>query len=348
MTTYNYIERRNNFDFLRLIFAYFVILSHCYPISGEHDCDWLCQLTDKQIWFSFIGLKGFFAISGYLIFKSLHHSKSLKSYTYKRIYRIFPAFFTVLILTALLMSIIYQNDKVPYFSQPSVWSYVPINLSLIFYQLNIVNIFESNPYQYIINGSLWTIPYEVVFYCLLPIIKLRNIRTTKTLIILLFLISVLLSILYNSTLKSITFGSFQLSHLFDLLSYFLAGSLIYLLKLDMYFSKKQWILFFIFLITISIYFQYFESIKYFVFPLTIILIGNSSMPIINQVYNRVGDISFGLYLYAFPIQQTLYFYFKFNTIPLFIYSAIITTIFAILSWNLIEKRFMEKIKTKTN
>ena len=100
------------------------------------------------------------------------------------------------------------------------------------------------------------------------------------------------------------------------------------------------------IIVFSIYFHLFDYIKFIAFPIVIILIGNKSLPIINQVYKRIGDISFGLYLYAFPIQQTLYYYFKLKPMPLFIYSALITTVFAILSWHIIEKRFINKIKTK--
>jgi len=342
----NSIQRTNNFDFLRLVFAYFVIISHCYPICGEHNCDWLCELSKKQIWFSFIGLKGFFVISGYLIFKSLSRSDSLKTYFLKRFYRIFPAFVTVLLITVLLLSIVYNNDTTSYFYQTSVWTYVPINLSLVFYQLNIINLFETNPYPYIVNGSLWTIPYEVLFYCLLPLFKLTNENKTKLISLMIFTILIFSSFYVTTSLKNMTLGSYQVNHLIDLMAYFLSGILINLFKLETHLSNNKWILIFILLIVFSIYFHLFDYIKFIAFPIVIILIGNKSLPIINQVYKRIGDISFGLYLYAFPIQQTLYYYFKLKPMPLFIYSALITTVFAILSWHIIEKRFINKIKTK--
>ena len=57
----------NNFDFLRLIFASFVIITHSYPLSGIKECDLMCQISNGQISFSYIGVRGFFVISGYLI-----------------------------------------------------------------------------------------------------------------------------------------------------------------------------------------------------------------------------------------------------------------------------------------
>ncbi|MBP6639782.1 MAG: acyltransferase, partial [Bacteroidia bacterium] len=62
---------KNNFDFLRLIFAIFVIITHLKPLSLRQEGDWLMSLTDDQLCFSYLGVRGFFIISGFLIFQSL-------------------------------------------------------------------------------------------------------------------------------------------------------------------------------------------------------------------------------------------------------------------------------------
>ena len=59
---------KNNFDFLRLVFAVFVIITHSYSISGIKEIDILSQLTNGQTALSYVGVRGFFIISGYLIF----------------------------------------------------------------------------------------------------------------------------------------------------------------------------------------------------------------------------------------------------------------------------------------
>ena len=78
------LRNNNNFDFLRLLFATFVIITHSYPLTGAPEIDWLNQLTEKQLTFSYIGVRGFFIISGYLIFESLIRSETLASYAKKR------------------------------------------------------------------------------------------------------------------------------------------------------------------------------------------------------------------------------------------------------------------------
>lgn len=65
------VSRANNFDFLRLLFASAVVITHSYPLSGMLESDILSRMTSGQISFAYLGVKGFFIISGFLIFKSL-------------------------------------------------------------------------------------------------------------------------------------------------------------------------------------------------------------------------------------------------------------------------------------
>jgi hypothetical protein len=50
----------NNFDFSRLLFSFFMVITHSYPLSGEKEYDTLCQLTEGQMSFSYLGVRGFF------------------------------------------------------------------------------------------------------------------------------------------------------------------------------------------------------------------------------------------------------------------------------------------------
>ena len=97
------IEREaNNFDLIRIIFAWFVIVSHSYVLNGVGESDPLGQLTSNYLILSFIGVKGFFVISGYLILQSLTRSKNVIDYLVKRILRIFPGLIVVLIISLLI------------------------------------------------------------------------------------------------------------------------------------------------------------------------------------------------------------------------------------------------------
>lgn len=130
------ISRTNNFDFLRLLFASAVVITHSYPLSGLADSDFLSDITSSQIALSYLGVKGFFIISGYLIFKSLLRCENLLDFYWKRMLRLFPALIVVLILTVLLAPFVYE-DTVPYLENKSVLTYIPKNISLFFYNLKL-------------------------------------------------------------------------------------------------------------------------------------------------------------------------------------------------------------------
>ncbi|WP_291123364.1 acyltransferase family protein [Empedobacter sp. UBA7620] len=81
------IERSsNNFDFLRLIFASLVIVSHSFPLTGKQE--WFEVHTNGQFGLGSLSVNIFFVLSGYLIFISLKYSKTIKNYLWKRLLRL--------------------------------------------------------------------------------------------------------------------------------------------------------------------------------------------------------------------------------------------------------------------
>ena len=158
---------KNNFDFLRLVFALLVVIAHSYPLSGNSISNqWIYQITNGQIELSNIGLNGFFIISGYLIYQSLDRSKTIINYLWKRILRLFPALFVVLLLTVILALFLYEGP-VSKVNNKDFYSYIPRNLSLYNLQYNFTGVFGKNPFPSAINGSLWTICYEFTLSILL-------------------------------------------------------------------------------------------------------------------------------------------------------------------------------------
>ena len=85
-------NKNNNFGFLRLFLAILVIVSHSpEAIDGNRNRELLTNIFGT-LSFGEFAVNGFFLISGYLIHKSYENSSSLKSYFYKRVLRIYPAF----------------------------------------------------------------------------------------------------------------------------------------------------------------------------------------------------------------------------------------------------------------
>jgi peptidoglycan/LPS O-acetylase OafA/YrhL len=71
-----------------------------------------------------------------------------------------------------------------------------------------------------------------------------------------------------------------------------------------------------------------------------LLVGTSSTRYINNIGQKIGDISYGVYIYAFIVQQALMYYFGLGTFELTLASIIITYILAYGSWHLIEKKML--------
>ncbi|WP_159017966.1 acyltransferase family protein [Algibacter sp. L3A6] len=330
------MRKDNNFDFLRFLFAVFVVLSHAYPLSGIDEKEqWIYKMTNGQIVLAQIGLSVFFVISGFFIFQSMERSKSLLQYYKKRMLRLFPALLVLLLITVVVVPFVYTGVG-SVFSNSTYLSYLPNNISLFGFQGVIDGVFDTNHYK-AINGSLWTIRYEFTLYIVISF--LFFIRTKqKLLVVLLALVFILFSVLYLFFMGRFSGSSIlgmQGYHILNLGNFFIAGSLLASLKFEKYKSKS--LLFVLILILIlSLYFDFYDGIKHLIFSMFIIILGYTPIKGIKD-FGKIGDLSYGIYIYSFFIQQLLMWFFKLNTINLAVYSLLISVVLAYLSWHLVEK-----------
>ena len=125
------IDKRNNFDFLRFFFASLVIVSHSYSLTGQIANEPMVFYTNRENFGTF-AVNCFFCISGYLIFISLKRSKTIKSYVWKRLLRLFPGLFVMLLFTILIVPFLYRGNLNSVFNEVSYWTYLPRDLSLFF------------------------------------------------------------------------------------------------------------------------------------------------------------------------------------------------------------------------
>jgi len=332
------IRQANNFDLLRILFAWFVIVSHAYVLNGDGATDPLFELTQQTFLFSFIGVKGFFIISGYLIFKSMMVSTSIFEYLVKRVLRIFPALAVVLIITLVAVYFVYPTNLPPFFSNKEVYAYFLGNVILFKPHFFISGIFSGLPSS-AINGSLWTIEYEFFFY--LFILFFFFIRSQKKqLIIALSVVVVLFLVVrlffYDWTVQTHFF--IPLESLFDLGSYFLMGSLLSCFDFDNIPAKNTIAAVLLMALAASVYFKVGHTVVYFTLPFLVIYVGKQTSKVATWVHASIGDPSYGIYLYAFPLQQLLIYWYRPSTLILFIASTIGAFIFGYLSWIFIEKK----------
>ncbi|KGN80722.1 hypothetical protein HW49_05110 [Porphyromonadaceae bacterium COT-184 OH4590] len=334
------MDRNNNFDFLRLLFASFVIITHSYTLSGEGNSDFLGVFTNSQLQLSKIGVTGFFVISGYLIYQSMERSSNLINYLWKRFLRLFPALFVALIFTVLILPFVYESN-IPYIKNKDVWTYIPLNI-VLYPQYTISGVFENNLYPKIINGSLWTIRYEFLMYIAIALLfrfrKNRNI--TIAIISFVWLLCIMALYILPQSVLQINF-IFRVKNLLQLGACFFGGALLSAIGLNS--NSKHILKMFVSLLIIFIValkYELSEYLYYIIVPLLIIFIGLLPLYFIKDISKNIGDLSYGTYLYAFVVQQFIMCLYNLNHIQLMLFTFIITLFLAYISWHIIEKRFI--------
>lgn len=156
--------RDNNFNLIRMIAASGVLVSHAFPIAlGVAASQPFEEATGYTLGWICVAI--FFAISGFLITRSFDRKSHVESWFSARIARLFPGLIVVSILIALIYGPIFTTlSASDYFSRAATYSYVPRNVSLMWLQFGLPGVFAEHPYPDAINGSLWTLVHEVTCY----------------------------------------------------------------------------------------------------------------------------------------------------------------------------------------
>jgi peptidoglycan/LPS O-acetylase OafA/YrhL len=148
--------RADNFDLLRLLASLMVLWSHQHALLAMPE-------ASMPVFNSNLGLIIFFAISGYLNTGSLLRNPSWWRFLVRRAFRIFPGLLGAAVFCVALGAVLTTSDALPF------WSVVPRfvlkNTTILFgIDYKLPGLFEANPYPGAVNGSLWTLPIEVKFY----------------------------------------------------------------------------------------------------------------------------------------------------------------------------------------
>ena len=159
----------NNLDLIRLICASLVIYGHAFTLSP--DPAWPALTGDPTLHLGYpgvycgsIAVKVFFFISGLLVTNSLLTRRSVSHYLCGRFFRIWPALIVVVLVTALgLGPWLSSLSAKEYFSRFAVPRYIAGNL-LMSVQGGLPGVFAGNPLPSLVNGVLWTLPFEVGAY----------------------------------------------------------------------------------------------------------------------------------------------------------------------------------------
>ena len=284
---------RNNFDALRLLAALAVLYSHQYPVTGTTPPEWM-----NVPMIGGAAVMAFFVISGYLVTLSWWAQPHLLAFTAKRVLRIWPALIVVVLLALLVLGPSFTSlPLTDYLHSSATWDY----LRNVFLQIrfNLPGVFADHPIAHTVNGSLWTIPIEVACYVVLAIAGLFGLLKSRK--VWAALCAAYLVWFLSSMTMDLT-GSMH--HVWEFPAYFAFGSLIAAFHTQ--FLQHRWACTAVAtIVAVAAYALGFKYSALLLFlPSLLIAIGTLSTPVLSRA-GRFGDVSYGVYLYAFPIQQSV-------------------------------------------
>ena len=163
----------NRFDLVRLVLASWVFVYHAFVLSSAQPGG---AIEGGLAVMAELSIQGFFIVSGALVYGSYERSKNLADYAGKRVRRLYPAYAVVILVPALIAGVYaLQSER----SILDVLKYVGANLVFLnFLEPNLPGFFEGQRFTEV-NGALWTLKIEVMFYLLLPLIAWALARLGK-------------------------------------------------------------------------------------------------------------------------------------------------------------------------
>ncbi len=326
--------RDNNLNLIRAIAATLVLVSHAWPIAnGVGTIEPLKLATGHTL--GSISVFVFFAISGFLITMSFERSSSWVSFMVARVLRLLPGLVVSLLLVALIMGpLVTTLGLLAYYTAPETWTFILRNTTLVFLQFGLPGVFLDNAYPEV-EGSIWTLIYEVI--CYLGVFALGMLGILRRGVLAAVVFAAYLALWLWSEHTGI--DNTRLAHLQMLSLPFVIGAGLYLLRrfivLSLPLAGLLWALVWVVAQTplagVGYDLMLMLALSYSVFWLGYIPGG----PL--RAYNRIGDYSYGIYIYAFPLQGLMIWWHGSQT-PWenILWALPPTLILSVLSWHLIE------------
>lgn len=325
--------RDNNFNLIRAIAATAVLVSHAYPITQGPD---VLQPMEKLTGLTLgtLSVYAFFAISGYLIAASFERSRTRLHFIAARVLRLVPGLLVSLLVVAYLIGpLVTTLPLAAYFSDPAAYSFLFRNLVLYTPQYTLPGVFETAPYT-TIEGSIWTLFYEVAAYVILFFAGLTGALAKPR--VMAVLLALLVALWVAVRLVDIELPT-HLSLLIRMALPFATGSAFYIWRAQLPLSIVG-VAALIGLSALTRNTVIYEAVL--VLALSYIVFWAAYIPNTRwlRAYNRVGDYSYGIYIYAFPIQGLAVWMFgSMSPLQNMAIALPMTLLPSILSWHLIEK-----------
>ncbi|MFO1305881.1 MAG: acyltransferase [Burkholderiales bacterium] len=155
--------RDNNFQLVRLAAAAFVVLFHSFALTGRWTQEPLWRIMPETN-FGALGVKIFFFVSGFLVTQSWLSRQAVAPFVAARALRIYPALVAATLLTILLAGVSSEVPWSAFLADPQTIDYawrVALGWDVVY---RLPGAFPTNPFPHDVNGSLWTLPIELRLY----------------------------------------------------------------------------------------------------------------------------------------------------------------------------------------
>jgi peptidoglycan/LPS O-acetylase OafA/YrhL len=328
------------FDHLRIGLSLSILLWHSF--SNSYGLDYAESLPAFPVppLLSAL-LPMFFGLSGFLVTGSALRTNDVKTFLTFRTLRILPALSTEIALSAMFLGPLLTSFTLrQYFSDPIFYEYFGSLIGRV--RFNLPGLFLDNPTPNFVNFALWTVAPEILCYVVMTLLMVSGYYKNARAVLLMTLAYAVICITLDSLHPPIRVGEVLPSK--SLILSFLVGSVFFLFRRQIIYSRIAALVSLVAAISLSFAAQRFSAplLTYMSIPAyiyVVAVIGLTSMPKIPFLSS--GDYSYGVYIYGFPIQQTIArFVSEQNALTNFAIALPTTLAVAAISWHLVEKPFL--------
>ncbi len=327
-STEEIIQGENSFDIIRYFMSFAVLVAHFSEITGIRYSFFMGSVD---------AVRGFFILSGFLVFYSFMKKPNLRHYIDRRARRILPPYLFIVTLCWTLGFLVSEFPVKEYFMSTQLWKYVVANYSFLnFIEPSLPGCFGGES----VNSSLWTMKVEILLYTTVPIVYylMKKFRPFPV-----FVIIFIFSTLYNELFYYLNEKTGQ--EIFYVLKKQVGGQLLYFYAgtlILFYFDYFRKYIKFIFPIAVFVcYFRYDIPLLVYIEPLAFaaVLIGCAYYIKWFVFLRKFGNVAYGIYLFHFPVIRLSVWLGMNESSPIlcFAFCVVGTLLLSILSWLLLEK-----------
>lgn len=339
-------RRYGGFDALRILAALAVILSHSFAISGHRGDGLRYSVGHYHVALGTLGVSVFFVISGLLVATSWDRLGDHRVFVRHRVARIWPALTATIVLTVFVLGPLTTVLRpVDYLANRATMLYLGRNIVLFVGTINhLPGVFLDHPVRSV-NGSIWTLTYEVWAYVLVLVLGVTGLlrRWWVPVVVLAGFVVVFRTVVYEDlghlpltrTVLGVSIADGSV-----LLTFFFLG--VVASRLVHRVPPRRWLLPSAVLLALA--FAVGEPVLYAIgLAGCVVGVGSFGGWVLAKIHSW-GDPSYGLYITAFPIQQLLYSAGIRSAWSMFLAAGVITMAVGYLSWHRLERPLLQRAR----